>query len=97
MQITEVSILTRANTSIDWPETGVPFSDNNPFKTGLNVDYTQTTTISNDGLVKTNSKIWNNQAAFVASRVYNGSETEQWFNNLISNGFTYHKTIEVSL
>jgi hypothetical protein len=95
MQIVEVTIFTRPNTSVDWPGANLEFANNSPFKTGLGIDYTQTNTYSNNNLTKTNSKIWNSQEAFVASRVFNDNYVEQWFNYILDNNIVYNKTIEV--
>jgi hypothetical protein len=95
MQIVEVSIFTRPNTDVAWPGENVQISDTSPFKTGLGVDFTQTTVFSNNDLTKTDSKIWNSKEAFVASRMFKDDSVEQWFNQIIDNNIVYNKTIEV--
>ena len=67
MTITETIVITRANTSIDWPSPTVSADPNNPW---INSTAITTSEISEDTLTKTVTKIWDSKDEFLTLHAY---------------------------
>jgi len=93
MQITEVTTITRANTDISWSY-DLPKDPNDPFIANLDKTYTITVVVSDDQLIKTSTRIWSDQQAFIDCHVYSNTELDSAYTAINSTlGITYSKTI----
>lgn len=94
MKITETTIITRANTSINWPSEGVPNDSSNPSgdRTGLYFNYTQD--ISQDNLTRTVTRVYSNVDSFALVRSYSNTSVEEAYQrNLATVGLSLTKTV----
>ena len=97
MQITETSVLTRANTSISWPGDGYTLSANNLLPSRQGIDYIKEVHISDDQLTITNITTWNNLQTYLEVKLSASVEDQtNWFTTSCVPGLTIVKTIETS-
>jgi hypothetical protein len=92
MTITETIVITRANTSIEWPTSSAPAG---PW---LAATVITTSNISNDELTKTITKIWNSKEEFVTLHAYINPDVsvEAHFESITVPGLTHSRIIETT-
>lgn len=95
MAIKETSVVIRANTSISWPSAGYQVSANNLFAIRENVDYTKTSSISDDELTLTTVTIWNSLEKCLEVKLSSSNaDIENWITTTHCEGITFTRTIE---
>lgn len=96
MNITETVTVTRANTSIQWPGTGLSIDQNDPFEAALaNGSVQATVNISEDELTKTRVRSWTDRDAYVATQLYvNANAQSEYIQTLVVSGITQTRTVE---
>ena len=95
MQITQTTVITRANTDISWPGINIETDPNNPFVTKTN--FTENVTYSDTQLVKTVVRVWTDKALYASDTSYNNvAISTAWHNDLSTEGLTYNMNINTT-
>jgi len=95
MSIIETTVITRANTTVSWPGEGYQVSANNLFPTRENIDYTKTTSISDNNLIKTSVVTWTSLEKCLEVKLSaTNSDIENWISTTHCPGITSVRTIE---
>jgi hypothetical protein len=95
MAIKITNVFTRANTSIAWPGENYILSTNNLLPSRLNIDYTSSTTFSDDNLIRTIVNLWPNKEKYLEVSLSSSAvDTENWINSCMVEGLTSVRTIE---
>jgi hypothetical protein len=95
MIITETLVSSRANTSIDWPGSGYTVSSNNLITVRENIDFTRTSSTSDDGLTKTSVTTWSNLEKCIEVKTSASNEdVMNWLTTSHVSGLTIVRTIE---
>ena len=95
MAIKITSVFTRANTNISWPGENYTSSANNLLSSRLNIDYTSSTSFSEDALVMTKINIWTNKEKYLEVLLSADiADIENWVNTSMIEGLISVRTIE---
>jgi len=97
MKIIETTITTRANTSVNWPSSGIPQDPNDLRISGRDDLFEFSKSKSDDKLIKTTIKVFSDPDDFATYRAYksNTENTYLYHLNVATIGITWEKKIEV--
>jgi len=95
MTVKITNVFTRANTSIAWPGENYILSTNHLLPSRLNIDYTQSSTLSDDNLIMTTVSLWTNKEKYLEVNLSSSAvDTENYVNSCMVEGLTSVRTIE---
>jgi len=95
MAIRETSVITRANTSVNWPGENYTPSSNNLLVNNDGSYFTRTMSVSDDGLTQTNIKIWASKEKFIEVVLsVSVNDRTNWLTVALIDGITIVNTIE---